>query len=286
MTVRDVSQTAGLPWPEPRGTRSVAPLLRGQPPERLDVVRRSQGDRAFERWLWTIPSAPARREIIAALAGVLPMLGSRVVNTRWGRHLGSQLLEVTVRCHRTRGPDPVDVESHVYCQPVGRGGISIVSAWDPSFEPHVGRVQALRSTHELLGCHVRAVIDSAPVCIDYAPACIVDTGRRRSASWSPGQVCTSGLVALVEDVRAEAARDGDDVAKAFVVRCARYRIAVLLSATRRTRGLTQTELAALAGVGQSAVARLECARDGTSAETLVLVLGALIDNRAGTLFRG
>ena len=250
-------------------------------------------DRAFERWLWTVPSPSARREIVAAL-GVVPMLGPRVVNTRWGRRLGSRLVEVTVRCHRSRGPDPVDLETHVYCRLDERGGVSVQSAWDPIFEPRIGRIQALRSAYELLGRGgVQAASDYATVYMDYAPLCIVATGaacpadrvQQATIRRSTGRPHPAGLSMLVERVRAEARRESADAAKAFAVRCARYRVAVFVSAARRLRGLTQTDLAGIAGVGQPAVARLECARDGVSAETLALVLGALIDDRAGRLSR-
>ena len=285
------------------------PVVALQPPRpeqtQVDVLDETAGDRAFGAWLRSVPDAPARREIVAALVGLLPVCGAQIANTRWGRWLGADLVQVRVKCRRTRGPDPVAVGALIFCQVVRPDLLTVLSAWDAGFEPRIGRIHALRATRNLAGggrvwdamkvahggnFHSVTVPPSRPSAIrsghvdeQASPAGTGSTGEESSAGlpvWACAQA--GGLGRLVDGVLAEAGGVGDEIARAFVGRCSRYRVACLVSVDRRVHGLTQRELGQLAGVGAWGVARLECAREEVSEETAVRVLAALSAAPAAT----
>lgn len=260
----------------------VRPCVPVQEHLRIETTGHEDGERGFETWLWFKLDPAARRELVAALTGLLRREGGRIVNTRWGRPLSSRGFEVTVVRHVRNGRPSVNLSARVYCIKAAQDTIVLVSGWDPTFEPQMSRLRALAELRRVAegGAVTPGVNRSAGRTFDTGTHTGTDavgirgfkSRERPPDHWNCAE---DGLARIAERVANEAAREGADLDAAFWARCERYRLSCDVRQARCRMGLTQGELARIAAVRRTDVSLLESAHDGVSLANLFKLVGSL-----------
>jgi hypothetical protein len=267
---------------------------------RVDLLRLPNGERPFATWLWSVPDPPVRREIVAAIDGVLRHDGPHVAGTRWGGICSRDLFEF-----RIRRRDGASAATSVFCTSPGPRHVVLLSACDARLELRARRIQTVRQAHAFVAASKAAgdwvlgddyfrdlgagrgsrepgaEIDGDGIgggvrpALDYAVGGIIGSGHEGIPRWPIRTTPDDGLAALSQRVDDEAAAESREAAAGFRMRCLGHWLGREMAHIRCELGLTQREAAALAGLQQRDVSRLECARDGVSFEQM-LRLGAAL----------
>jgi DNA-binding XRE family transcriptional regulator len=236
------------------------------------VFRSARPGWSFETWLFQRLTPRDRRALTAAI-------------TVYGRHWTSEA--ALPGSPRRRGLHLREAMVHlgprwplrVFCLPAATGPVVLAAGGRCARGPGVQRDPALgrarRLAREVQNAQQRGDL-SRILCLDSFEAIRAQCRVGRTIAWDKDK--RAGLVAF-EDVKAlvlqEAALEGPAAGVEFRQDEVRYRLGVALMLRRAGRGLTQRELASLAGIPQPTISAIERGLANPTLATLAELAHAL-----------